>query len=162
VVGLRRNRTSVCANASRSHDMSAHDPTYPHRCFSVHLNLQRHQQVGSQLHPPLPSSEGCGRLIVNQRGTWGVEKREGGPRRWEAQAVRHENGQRQMSLPVFSHSLFLRLPLTPVTPRLPPPPPPLHPNMSRRWFFSLLSTCHPPPPPPSHPIASRRWFFASF
>jgi len=91
-----------------------------------------------QPHPPLPSSEGCGQLIVNQRGSWGVEKREGGPRKWEAQAVRHENRQRHLSLPVFSHSFFLRPPLMPVTPRLPPPPPPLRPNASRRWFFSFF------------------------
>jgi len=104
----------------------------------LHLNLQRHQQVGSQPHLPLPSSEGCGRLIVNQQGSWRVEKREGGPRKWEAQPVCRKNRQRQMSLPVFSHSFFLRPPLTPVMPRLPPPPPPLRPNASRRWFFSFF------------------------
>ena len=58
--------------------------------------------------------------------------------KWEAQAVRRENGQRQMSLPVFSRSFFLRQPLTPVTPRLPPPPPPSHPNASRWWVLSLF------------------------
>ena len=85
----------------------------------------------------------------------------GGARKWEAQAlVRRENRQRQMSLPLFSHSFFLRPPLTPVTPRLPPVPPPLRPNVSQRWFFFVLLTCHPPPP--SHPIASRRWFFRLF
>ena len=85
----------------------------------------------------------------------------GGARKWEAQAlVRRENRQRQMSLPIFSHSFFLRPPLTPVTPRLPPVPPPLRPNVSQRWFFFVLLTCHPPPP--SHPIASRRWFFRLF
>ena len=85
----------------------------------------------------------------------------GGPGKWEAQAlVRHENGQRQMLLPIFSHSFFLHPPLMPVTPRLPPVPPPLHPNASWRWFFFVLSTCHPPPP--SHPIVSRRWCFSTF
>ena len=44
---------------------------------------------------------------------FGVEKCEGGPRKWEAQAVCYENGQHF----VFSHSFFLH-PLTPVTPRL--------------------------------------------
>ena len=67
-----------------------------------------------------------------------MEKHEGGPRKWEAQAVHRENRQRQMLLPVFSHSFFLHPPLTPVTPRLPPPPPPLHPNVSWRWFFSFF------------------------
>ena len=85
----------------------------------------------------------------------------GGPRKWEAQALVHcKNGQRHLLLPVFSHSFFLRPPLTPVTPRLPPVPPPLRPNASRRWFFFVLSTCHPPPP--SHPITSWRWCFSFF
>ena len=74
--------------------------------------------------------------------------------------MRRENGQRQMLLPVFSHSFFLHPPLTPVMPRLPPVPPPLHPNASQRWFFFVLSTCHPPPP--SHPITSQRWCFSFF
>jgi len=92
----------------------------------------------------------------------GVKKREGGPRKWEAQAVRRENGQRHLSLPVFSHSFFFRPPLTPVTPRLPPLPPPSRPNASRRWFFFVLSTHPPPPPPSSRPNASRRWLSSFF
>jgi len=104
--------------------VSAHDVT----CRS--FNLQCHQQTPAASAPPL------------FRGMWAsinreleVEKREGGPMKWEAQAVCRENGQRQMSLPVFSRSFFLHWPLTPVTPRLPPPPP-SRPNASRRWFFS--------------------------
>jgi len=96
--------------------------------------------------------------------------------------VHHENGQQQMSLPIFSHSFFLHPPLMP---RLPPPPPPSHPNMSWRWLLSLfqhdyyhhhllaskcepevvlfiVSTQLPPQPPPSHPNTSRRWFFLFF
>jgi hypothetical protein len=88
-----------------------------------------------------------------------MEKCEGGPRKWEAQAVRHENGQRQMSMPVFSYFFFFNPPLTPVTPTFTPPSPPSHPNASRSWMFS---TCFPLPPPPSHPNASRRWIFSMF
>jgi len=84
-----------------------------------------------QLHPPLPSSEGCGRQPARELG---VEKCEGGPRKW-AQMVRHKNGQRHLLLPVFSHSFFLGPLLTPVRPRLRPLPPPSRPNASRRWFF---------------------------
>jgi len=63
-----------------------------------------------------------------------VEECEGGPRKW-AQTVLRKNGQRHLSLPVFSHSFFLCLLLTPVRPRLRPLPPPSRPNASRRWFF---------------------------
>ena len=78
------------------------------------------------------------------RGMWvsinrefGVKKCEGGPRKWEAQAVCYENGQ-HLLLSVFSHSFFLHLPLTPITPRLLPPPPLSHPNASWRWLLLLF------------------------
>ena len=78
-----------------------------------------------------------------------MEKHMRGPKRWEAQTVCHENGQRQMSLPVFSHLSFLNPPLTPFIPPPPhrlrrhhqdPPPSPLHPKASRSWlsFFSIF------------------------
>ena len=82
-------------------------------------------------HEPLPSIEGCG---LNHRqpsatcedaagaapplcqGMWaayrrsteerGTEKHEGGPSKWEARVVRHENGPRHLSWPVFSHLSF--------------------------------------------------------
>ena len=75
----------------------------------------------------------------------GVEKCEGGPRKWEAQAVRRETRQQQMTLPIFSRSFSLHLPLTPIAPRLPPPPPPSHQNASQRWLLSSFqhdSHCH--------------------
>jgi len=63
--------------------------------------------------------------------------------KWEAQAVRRENGQRHLSLPVFSRSFLLHPPLMPVTPRLLPPPPPSRPNASRRWLLkSFRRDCH--------------------
>ena len=116
----------------------------------------------------------------------GMEKYEGGPRKWEAHTVHHENGQQLLMLPVFSHSFFLNPPLTPVTLTLPAPPPPSRPNVSWMWFFfssfnastttttSLasnrkpevvllsVSMCLPPPPPPSHQNMSRRWIFSMF
>ena len=70
-----------------------------------------------------------------------MEKYEGGPRKWEARAVRHENGQRLLLLPVFSHFFFLNPPLTPVTLTLPAPPPPSRPNASRMWFFFFQFRC---------------------
>ena len=88
-----------------------------------------------------------------------MEKCEGGPRKWEAQAVCHENGQRQMSMPIFSYFFFFNLPLTPVTPTFTPPSPPSHPNASQSWMFS---TRFPLPPPPSHLNASQRWTFWAF
>ena len=45
-----------------------------------------------------------------------MEKREGGPQKWEAQTVRHESGQRHLSGPAFSHPFFLNPPLMPIAP----------------------------------------------
>jgi len=73
--------------------------------------------------------------------------------------VHRENGQRHLSLPVFSRSFLLHPPLMPVTPRLPPLPPPSRPNARQRWF---VSTRFPPPPPPSRPNASQRRLLKSF
>ena len=83
-----------------------------------------------------------------------------------------------LTLPVFSHSFFLSLPLISVTPTVLPPPPPSRPNASRRWCFDpstmtatslaskheseVVSTHLPRPPPPSHPNASQRWSFFKF
>jgi hypothetical protein len=122
------------------------------------LNLQRDQETPATSAPPL------------FRGMWasinrelGVEKREGGPMKWEAQAVRRENGQRQMLLPVFSRSFFLHPPLTPVTPRLPPTTTSLASKCELEVVTVVVSTrLPPPPPPPSCPNASQRWFFSLF
>jgi len=120
------------------------------------LNLQRDQETPAASAPPL------------FRGMWasinrelGVEKLEGGPMKWEAQAVRRENGQRHLSLPVFSRSFFLHPPLTPVTPRLPPTTTSLASKCEPEVVTVVVSTRLPPPPPPSHPNASR-WFFSLF
>ena len=103
---------------------------------SARRNLLIHNTISKcQWHPPLPLSEGCGRQPT---GVLGVEKCEGGPRKWEAQAVHHENGQRQKLLPVFFRSFFLHPPLTPVTPKLPPLPPPSHLDASQRWSISAF------------------------
>jgi hypothetical protein len=91
--------------------------------------------------PPLV--RGMWAVASQPTGELGVEKREGGPRKWEAQAVRRENGQRLLSLPIFFRSFFLHPPLTPITPRLPPLPPPSRPNASRRWLLSSFRRdCH--------------------
>jgi len=91
--------------------------------------------------PPLV--RGMWAVASQPTGELGVEKREGGPRKWEAQAVHCENGQRLLSLPVFLRSFFLHLPLMPVTPRLPPLPPPSRPNVSWRWLLSSFRhDCH--------------------
>jgi len=130
--------------------VSAHDAT----CRS--FNLQCHQQTPAASAPPL------------FRGMWAsinreleVEKREGGPMKWEAQAVRCENRQRQMSLPIFSRSFFLHRPLMPVTPRLPPPPPSC-PNASRRWFFSSFRHDSHHHHLPRVPTRAGGGFFCSF
>jgi hypothetical protein len=52
--------------------------------------------------PPLV--RGMWAVASQPTGELGVEKREGGPRKWEAQAVRRENGQRLLSLPIFFRS----------------------------------------------------------
>ena len=111
------------------------------RHISARRDLLIHNTISKcQWHPPLPLSEGCGHQPT---GVLGVEKREGGPRKWEAQAVHRENRQRQKLLPVFFHSFFLHPPLTPVTPKLPPLPPPLCPNASqRRLLSSFRCDCH--------------------
>jgi len=121
------------------------------------LNLQCDQEMPAASAPPL------------FRGMWasinrelGVEKCEGGPMKWEAQAVRRENGQRQMSLPIFSRSFFLHPPLTPVTPRLPPTTTSLASKCEPEVGTVVVSMRLPPPPPPSHPNASWRWFFSLF
>ena len=108
---------------------------------SARCDLLIHNTISKrQRHLPLPSSEGCGHQPT---GVLGVEKREGGPRKWEAQAVRRKNRQRQKLLPIFFCSFFLHLPLTPVTPKLPPLPPPSCPNMSRRQLLLLFQCdCH--------------------
>ena len=92
----------------------------------------------------------------------GVEKHEGGPMKWEAQAVHRENGQQHLTLPIFSHSFFLHLPLMPVTPRLPPTTTSLASKCKLEVVTVVVSMRLPPPPPPSCPNASRRWFFSLF
>ena len=123
------NHNDICHNHMTAHHVSArHD-------LLIHNTISKCQR-----HPPLPSSEGCGRQPT---GVLGVEKREGGPRKWEAQAVCRENGQQQKLLPIFFHSFFLHPPLTPVTPKLPPLPPPSCPNASRRRLLSSFRCdCH--------------------
>ena len=116
-------------------------------------------RANGQRHLPLPSPDGCGRRL---KGDLGADKHAGGPRKWEAQAVRRENGQRQMSLPVFSVSFLLYLPLTTVKIRLRLPPPPSHANASRRRCFFVFFDHLPPPPPPSRPNASRGLCFSVF
>ena len=73
-----------------SHGLSAH-PT--------------HQQTPAASAPPLFRG-----MWASTNREFGVEKREGGPMKWEAQAVRRENGQRHLSLPVFFGSFFLHPP----------------------------------------------------
>ena len=70
------------------------------------------------------------------RGRWWRWQCECNGCEWQVEEERMgENGQRLLSLPVFSHSFFLNPPLTPVTLTLPAPPPPSRPNASRMWFF---------------------------
>ena len=160
MVGLRRNQTSVCANASRSHDVSAHDPTYPCRCLQLHLNLQRHQQVVSQPHPPLPSSEGCGRLIDNQRGSWGVEKREGGPRKWDPGSGRPKQCVAKTGNDICHCPFLLPSPATDACyTQAATTTTSLASKRETEVDLSMVSTPLPPLPPPSHSNASRRWIF---
>jgi len=120
VVGLN----DVCANHDHmtSRHVSAHDPTRV--VDSPQLATPSANAISKrQPHPPLPSSEGCGRVLVHQQGSLGWRNARGDP------------GSGRPKQCVFSRSFFLHPPLTPVTPRLPPPPPPSRPNASRRWFF---------------------------
>ena len=73
-------------------------------------------------------------MLAWQRNWWqlmeelGMEKREGGPKKWEAHLVHHKNGPQWKSWFIFSYPSFLNLALMPVTftqhlpPALPPSP----------------------------------------
>ena len=65
---------------------------------------QRPQQVpevGSQSHPPLPSPEGCGRLIVAQQRSWGGKNTRGDPSNgrpdWYVTKTNHDFGRGSFS-----------------------------------------------------------------
>jgi len=114
--------------------VSAHDPTCivdsPSTCNAISK---------CQPHLPLPSSEGCGRLLVNQQGSWGWRNARGDPGSGRPSSA----SRKRATTFVVARSFFLHPPLTPVTPRLPPLPPPSHPNASRRWLLlSFRRDCH--------------------
>jgi hypothetical protein len=77
------------------------------RDVGSNLNHRRRTDLTSEdatvAAPPL--FEGMWAAYTRSTEEWGTQKHEGGPMKWEARVVRHENGPRQMSWPVCS--LFL-------------------------------------------------------
>ena len=118
------------------HDITFLYMTWP--ALLIHLSLQHHQQKPATFTSPL--FRGMWAAPSQATGELGVEKHEGGPRKWEAQVVCHKNGQQHLSLPVFSCFFSLHPSLMSIAPRLSPPPPPSHQNTSQRWL--LLSFQH--------------------
>src|SRR6266436_2262922 len=64
--------------------------------------------------PPL--SKGMWAVYCRSTEDWGKEKHKGGPRKWEARAVRLENEPRRLSWLVFSKPSFHPIPLTALVP----------------------------------------------
>jgi hypothetical protein len=102
VVGLRRNRIRIMCKQNHMMRLVVDTVSMNSHGLSAHPT---HQQTPAASAPPLFR----GMWASNNREL-GVEKHEGGPMKWEAQAVRRENGQRHLSLPVFFGSFFLHPP----------------------------------------------------
>ena len=124
----------------------------------------------SQLHLPLPSSEGCGRLLVEVGGPSSAS------RKWAMTNVVAYFLPFLLCQPTtntqYTHSATtttslaskreLEVDFSDCLTHLPPVPSPSHPNASQRWIILVISRHLPPLPPPSHPNASRRWSFSAF
>jgi len=78
-------------------------------------NATAPSEARMQPQPPLPFPKGCGRLIFAWCRNWGGRKTRGGPRKWEAQVVRHQNKRRLQSLFIFSHLSLQPTDLKPTT-----------------------------------------------
>jgi hypothetical protein len=102
VVGLRRNRIRIMCKQNHMMRLVVDTVSMNSHGLSAH---PMHQQTPAASAPPLFR----GMWASNNREL-GVEKREGGPMKWEAQAVHRENGQQHLSLPVFFGSFFLHPP----------------------------------------------------
>ena len=127
--------------------------------------------IGSQLHPPLPSSESSGMWAAPCRlaEKLEMEKREGGPRKWVVHAVRTKYEPRRFSWLVFHHLSSHSQPHSQnettkrkhddtrnhndtTTSLLSPSCP----NASRRWTFQRFQRRFHCFHPPSHPNTSWR------
>jgi hypothetical protein len=103
-------------------------------------------------------------------GKLGMEKREGGPRKWAAHSVCHEIRATTNVMACFHHLPFPLRSLTSPPERIDNAKPtttaslpsPLRPKASRRWNVQRFQHRFPCFQPPSHPNASRRWIFLAF
>jgi hypothetical protein len=139
VVGLKKsNHNDVCHNHMTARHVSARPDLLIHNTVST-------EQTPTASAPPLV--RGMWAVASQPTGELGVEKREGGPRKWEAQAVRFLSSL--LSSPA-TNACYTQAATTTTS---------LASKREREVVTFVVLTRLPPPPPPSHPNASRRWLF---
>ena len=87
----------------------------PHYHHLHHPSPQLAPTVAIQPHVPLPSPEGCGPSQLQSPEGSGRQEEQGGPKKWEAQAVRSEARQDESHVS-FSPVFYLLPPLTALNP----------------------------------------------